>query len=154
MVKKKKIIFAVSLIFLILLLLVGLYIYFFSSMSRLPQGEYLYSDYNPSKEYKINVFLCRNSLSSDAIRCERETLNTGEKENIYWCYKRSRADIKWLDDYEVVINDEKINILTEKYDWRKDRYFKEDYEQLDEIINPDSTDTFTEGVNAKLSKIK
>ena len=54
----------------------------------------------------------------------------------------------------MVINDEKINILTEKYDWRKDRYFKEDYEQLDEIINPDSTDTFTEGVNAKLSKIK
>ena len=105
------------------LLLYGLFFFFFRSMSRLPEGEYIYSTSNPTGEYSINVYFCYSSLSADAVRAETENTENGKLKNIYWCYRRSSAEIKWTGDYEAVINGEKLNILKDRYDWRKDRHF-------------------------------
>jgi len=81
----------------------------------------LYSNNNPTVEYRVNIYICRNSLSEDAVRAEKENTENGKRRNIYWCYRQSDAKIKWVDNYEIVINGEKLNILNDSYDWRKDK---------------------------------
>mgnify|MGYP004607503733 FL=1 len=121
--KRKRVLRCIIVIIAAALLLYGLFFYFFRSMSRLPEGEYLYSSNNPTGEYRVNVYLCYSSLSADAVRAETENTDNGKRRNVYWCYRRSSAEIKWTGDYEAVINGEKLNILKDRYDWRKDRHF-------------------------------
>ena len=123
--KNKRVFRCIIVILATALLLYGLFFYFFRSMSRLPEGEYLYSSNNPTGEYRVNVYLCYSSLSADAVRAETENTDNGKRRNIYWCYCKSSAEIEWTGDYEAVINGEKLNILKESYDWRKDRDFDE-----------------------------
>ena len=123
--KSKRVFRCIIVIIAAALLLYGLFFYFFRSMSRLPEGEYLYSSNNPTGEYRVNVYLCYSSLSADAVRAETENTDNGKQRNIYWCYRKSSAEIEWTGDYEAVINGEKLNILKESYDWRKDRDFDE-----------------------------
>lgn len=123
--KSKRVFRCIIVIIAAALLLYGLFFYFFRSMSRLPEGEYLYSSNNPTGEYRVNVYLCYSSLSADAVRAETENTDNGKRRNIYWCYRKSSAEIEWTGDYEAVINGEKLNILKESYDWRKDRDFDE-----------------------------
>ena len=123
--KNKRVFRCIIVIIAAALLLYGLFFYFFRSMSRLPEGEYLYSSNNPTGEYRVNIYLCYSSLSADAVRAETENTDNGKRRNVYWCYRKSSAEIEWTGDYEAVINGEKLNILKESYDWRKDRDFDE-----------------------------
>ena len=123
--KSKRVFRCIIVIIAAALLLYGLFFYFFRSMSRLPEGEYLYSSNNPTGEYRVNVYLCYSNLSADAVRAETENTDNGKRRNIYWCYRKSSAEIEWTGDYEAVINGEKLNILKESYDWRKDWDFDE-----------------------------
>ena len=129
--KSKRVFRCIIVIIAAALLLYGLFFYFFRSMSRLPEGEYLYSSNNPTGEYRVNVYLCYSSLSADAVRAETENTDNGKRRNIYWCYRKSSAEIEWTGDYEAVINGEKLNILKESYDWRKDR----DFDKKEELNN-------------------
>ena len=119
----KKMLKAVIIFLAAVLLAYGIFFYLFRSMSRLPEGELLYQDINPTGEYRVNMYLCHSSLSADAVRAETENTENGKRKNIYWCYRQSDAELKWTGDYEVIINGHKLNILRDKYDWRKDRDF-------------------------------
>ena len=83
--KNKRVFRCIIVIIAAALLLYGLFFYFFRSMSRLPEGEYLYSSNNPTGEYRVNVYLCYSSLSADAVRAETENTDNGKRRNVYWC---------------------------------------------------------------------
>ncbi len=43
----------------------------------------------------------------------------GKNKNIYWQYDCSEADIYWIDETTVSINDVELNVLKDTYDYRK-----------------------------------
>lgn len=92
----------------------------FPSMENLPTGDLLNSYPSPNGENLINVYLCDGGATVDfAIRGEVVRLD-GTKKNIYWEYHCDQADVEWLSDDTVVINDQTLNIYTDVYDWRKE----------------------------------
>lgn len=93
---------------------------FFGSMHFLPKGRLLFSSTSPEKEYEIHVYLSEKSLSADAVRCEVKNRATGKTRNIYWEYRKSDAEVEWIEETVVSINGRTLNILTDSYDWRKD----------------------------------
>ncbi|MBQ5815917.1 MAG: DUF5412 domain-containing protein [Oscillospiraceae bacterium] len=89
-------------------------------MKNLPQGELIATQSSPNGAYTVNAYLCDGGATVDyAIRCEIVTNETGQKRNIYWNYKEETAEISWIDDTTVKINDKTLNILTDHYDWRE-----------------------------------
>lgn len=90
------------------------------NLNRLPHGKFLTSSYSPDKTYLVNAYLFEGNATTDfAVRCEVVTVSTNEKRNIYWQYHQETADIRWLDDSTVFINEIKLNVLTDSYDYRE-----------------------------------
>jgi len=107
----------------IIIILVGSIIIFiynnFYNINNIPNGEHIESILSPNEHYKITSYIIKgDSLSKDAIRVELENTQTQKKKNIYWNYPQSDVTIKWLDDSTIQINDIKLNIYKDKYDWR------------------------------------
>lgn len=92
----------------------------FPSMESLPVGEFVESYPSPNSENILNIYLCAEGATVDfAIRGEVEK-SDGTKKNIYWEYHCDSAEVEWLSDDTVVINDKTLNINTDAYDWRKE----------------------------------
>ncbi len=90
-----------------------------SCMSTLPQGEFMKTSVSPDGEYRVNAYLCNGGATVDyAVRCEAETVSTGEKRNIYWEYHCEEAKIAWVDERTVVINGIELDVVEDSYDWR------------------------------------
>ncbi len=87
-------------------------------MENLPSGELLNSYPSPSGENTVNIYLSDGGATVDfAIRGEA-VKSDGTKKNIYWEYHCSDAQVEWLSDDTVVINDRILNIDTDVYDYR------------------------------------
>ncbi|WP_168193833.1 DUF5412 family protein [Lysinibacillus sp. SGAir0095] len=57
--------------------------------------------------------------------CQEQTIRLEidfgkEKRKIYWKYDESKANVEWLDNVTIKINDQTLNIFNDKYDWRQD----------------------------------
>lgn len=92
----------------------------FRGMDNLPKGEFLASYDSPSTDYSVNIYLCGGGATVDfSIRGELVENNNGSKKNIYWSYHEQEADVEWLDEETVVINDRTLNVLKDVYDFRK-----------------------------------
>lgn len=89
------------------------------NMNDLPKGEFMDSFKSPDSTYTVNSYLCSGNATTDfSVRCEVVKNKTGETRNIYWDYHQEEANVKWLDDENVEINNHKINVINESYDWR------------------------------------
>lgn len=90
-------------------------------MRNIPEGKYIESIESPNKEYKLNAyFIDGGSLSGDSIRVELENISTNKIKNIYWGYPYSKVNMEWFDNDVVIINDKKLNIHKDTYNWKND----------------------------------
>lgn len=103
------------------LALISYFIYWaFYDMNRLPKGEFLVQSTSPNKEYTIKAYVSKgNATNSDAVRAELIfNKNNKKTKTIYWNYRENEAKIVWLDDNIVKINDVKLEVPKEKFDFR------------------------------------
>jgi hypothetical protein len=100
----------------------GVYRTFFDT-SHLPKGDLIGQLESTSGLYQINTYLVNGGATVDfSIRGELVYLKKNENpKNIYWNYHESESDIRWLDDQTVIINGHKLNVKTDKFDWRKEK---------------------------------
>ena len=121
---KKKIVILLFSLLLVLILIVGFIIFrVFFSLQSVPQGELIRSIQSPDRKYVIKTYFHQgNSLSADAVRGELVDLKRQKKKNIYWNFHDEDPYVKWLNNSEVLIGNQKLNILKgETYDWRNDQ---------------------------------
>jgi hypothetical protein len=115
---KKKII--IMFLFIIAVFSYGIYWAFFD-MGRLPQGELISEVTSPNGKYTIKAYVSEGSLSAPAVRGELNYNNEKKKpKNIYWNYREDKADSEWVDNTTVIINGHKLNVLQDRFDWRKE----------------------------------
>lgn len=89
--------------------------------SHIPEGKLITSSVSPNGTYKVNAYRWDGGATTDtAIRGEVESLETGQKRNIYWQYHEYSAEIKWVSDEIVVFNGVTLNVKNDMYDYRKD----------------------------------
>lgn len=91
-------------------------------MDNLPTGELMETVCSPDGTYQVNSFLVSGNATVDfCVRCEVIENATQEKRNIYWEYRCEKASVKWIDNKTVEINGKPLNVITDSYDWRKQR---------------------------------
>ncbi|AMA74780.1 hypothetical protein ACH33_14585 [Aneurinibacillus sp. XH2] len=98
------------------------YVYYslFYSMSNLPKGDFIKKVDSPDKNYTIQMYIVNGGATvSTAVRGELITNKKGTKKNIYWDYKTSDTNVKWLDNDTVSINGHEINVEKDVYDFRR-----------------------------------
>lgn len=98
-------------------------ILFFSrcGMDNLPKGDFIESSVSPNKNYTVNAYLFGGNATTDyAIRCEVVYNSSGKTRNIYWNYHEDTVDMKWIDENTIDINNHRINVIDESYDFRDD----------------------------------
>ncbi|MBM7602728.1 hypothetical protein JOC75_000698 [Metabacillus crassostreae] len=103
--------------------LVGYVIYWaFFDMNRLPTGAYLTEVTSPDGTYTLKAYVANGgATTSYSIRGELVFNERKSKtKNIYWNYEEDTANISWTDDDTVVINGHSLDVLDEKYDFRRE----------------------------------
>ncbi len=112
----KKIIIAVLVV--IAILSYGIYWAFFD-MGRLPKDKFLSEVISPGGEYSIKAYVSESSLSAPAVLGELNFISKRKRpKNIYWNYREDHADIEWVDNFTVIINGHKLNVLKDTFDFR------------------------------------
>ncbi|MED0676191.1 DUF5412 family protein [Aneurinibacillus thermoaerophilus] len=118
---KKKVLLGLIILILIFAGVIG-YVYYslFYSMSNLPKGDFIKKVDSPDKNYTIQMYIVNGGATvSTAVRGELITNKKGTKKNIYWDYKTSDTNVKWLDNDTVSINGHEINVEKDVYDFRR-----------------------------------
>lgn len=88
----------------------------------LPEGTLIKSSVSPNGKYQVNAYLCDGGATVDqAVRAEVVFIDTSETRNIYWQYHAYDAQIEWVSDELVTVNDITLNIFHDMYDYRKRR---------------------------------
>ena len=71
---------------------------------------------SPNGSSRIDVYLVSNSLGN-AVRCDYVTGETHT--NIYWQTNSDKAEVKWLSERSITINNVPLNVKTDKFDSRR-----------------------------------
>ena len=107
------------LLFAVIFVSISLFIY--RQATTLPNGELLRTSTSPNGNYTIMAYLCDGGATTDqAIRAEVLDNVSGKVRNIYWQYHAYDAEITWLSDTLVRINDVELDVRTDSFDYRKD----------------------------------
>jgi len=92
----------------------------FRGMDNLPKGDFISAYDSPLKSYTLNIYLCGGGATVDfSIRGELVNNDDDSQKNIYWSYHEQEAEVEWLDAETVIINERKLNVLQDVYDFRK-----------------------------------
>ncbi|MBF8984581.1 hypothetical protein IZY60_13625 [Lutibacter sp. B2] len=94
---------------------------FDTSIDSLPKGDLISEVQSPNATYTIKAYISSGgSTTANAIRGELNFNNTRNKpKNIYWNYREDKAVIKWVDNDTVIINGHELDVLDERFDFRK-----------------------------------
>lgn len=117
----KIILLVISIPIILTMSLLGIFVYkFFISMESLPKGEFLTEESSPDGKYTLKAYVTNGgATTSYAIRGELVfNEKSGKTKNIYWNYREEDAEISWLDNDTVIINNRTLNVPKEKYDFR------------------------------------
>ncbi|MET3505368.1 DUF5412 family protein [Halalkalibacter oceani] len=87
------------------------------------KGELIESVTSPNGNYLANVYLINEGGATVApqIRVAIDSQNGNNEFNdktIYWEYRIDNADVMWIDDEHVKINDKGLNIHTDSYNYK------------------------------------
>lgn len=118
--KAKKVIkkLLISAVVIILVVVLGIY-YLFFDIQRFDGEEILKTSVSPDNRYTVTAYLHNGGATVDYSVLGTVTDNkTGIKRNIYWQYHCYYAEIEWIDDTTVIINDVELNVKKDTYDWR------------------------------------
>lgn len=104
---------------ILLILLFTLFVYHeFYDTNHISGGDLLEESFSPNKQYILKAYrIDGGALSANSVRVE--LINNGSVKNIYFNYPENNVKITWLDETTVEINGKQLNILKDKYDWRK-----------------------------------
>ena len=96
--------------------------HFFFSMQQLPEGEVLTEEISPGGDYTVKGYVSRSGATvADAVRGEViYHKKRDKKKNIYWGYRESGADIRWIDEHTVSINGVELDVRKDVHDFRKE----------------------------------
>ena len=86
----------------------------------MPQGQEILQEVpSPNGEDTIIVYLNNGgATTSYAILCSVRDNQTGKERNIYWQEDRMEANVQWLDEDTVIINNIELHVWKETYDYR------------------------------------
>lgn len=105
--------------FLIFLFSYGIY-HFFSTQGVDGQ-ELINKSTSPDGKYTVSAYLNNGGATTAwAVLCSVENNETGRERNIYWNYNCSEAEIIWIDNDTVTINDIELDLPYDTYDFRYD----------------------------------
>ena len=121
-------------LFLLLAIVVLANLFFFardafrSDINDLPEGKLLFSTMSPDEQqaYTVQVYQIKDETGvKDAVRAQ--LVNNADKttKNIYWQVGETNALVSWESDYVVVINDIRIDVRNQVYDWRYPKVVEE-----------------------------
>ncbi|NVK84917.1 MAG: hypothetical protein HWE21_11395 [Cytophagia bacterium] len=99
------------------------YLYYSTNyaMYNLPHGDFIQEIKSPEGDLSIKIYIYSPALSANAIRGELVFNSADEKpKNIYWCLYENDAEVKWIDNRTVSINEKVIDVFKEKFDWRNE----------------------------------
>lgn len=119
--KVKVILLVTSIPITVILVLLGIFLYtFFVSMESLPKGEFLVEESSPDGKFTLKAYVTNGgATTSYAVRGELVfNEKNGKTKNIYWNYREEDAEIFWVDNDTVIINNHTLNVPKEKYDFR------------------------------------
>jgi len=89
-------------------------------MESLPKGEFLVEESSPDGKFTLKAYVTNGgATTSYAVRGELVfNEKNGKTKNIYWNYREEDAEISWVDNDTVIINNHTLNVPKEKYDFR------------------------------------
>ncbi|UDK97001.1 hypothetical protein EYB33_12095 [Lysinibacillus sphaericus] len=117
--KKKWLLFS-TLLFILLVSTYGIYDFLDVDLDELPEGELLSEHPSPSGDYIARAFLIDQGGATvrTALRVE---IDYGHKtKTIYWCYDENKVNLKWLGKNTIEINNHKLDIFKDTYNWKED----------------------------------
>lgn len=89
------------------------------------QQDLLQSVESPNGEYTINTYRENCGATTDFV-VTGELCNKNNKcKEIYTCYHEDDSFVYWIDDQNVFINNKKLNIYNDKYDWHDDDNYQD-----------------------------
>ena len=107
--------------FLLITTLITAKIFFYPSLGSVTlDGAEKVSEYtSPDNSYKLNLYLYGGVLLKwdYSYIGELENVKTSEKKNILWLPPVS-PDIQWIDNKTLMVDEEKINIIKDTFDFR------------------------------------
>jgi hypothetical protein len=96
--------------------------YLFFDMGRLAEGTLITEESSPDGTYTVRAYLVEHGATvANTVRGELVFNNMVRKpKNIYWNYREEEAEIYWIDEDTVVINEKELDVPGEVYDFRRD----------------------------------
>ena len=85
-------------------------------INDLPEGKFFISSFSPEESSRVDFYIVKNSMGT-AVRGEK--VEGDSHTNIYWQTGIDSVNVKWLDEYGVVINEIPLNLNTDKFDSRR-----------------------------------
>ncbi|QJA08626.1 DUF5412 domain-containing protein [Romboutsia sp. CE17] len=93
----------------------------FSDIQRINGQEYITESTSPDGKYTVTAYLNNGGATTDyAVLATLKNNKNGKTKNIYWQYHCEEADIEWLSDDTIKINEVELNVKNEIYDYRKE----------------------------------
>lgn len=119
---KKKVLLSLLILLLIFGGILG-YVYYllFYSMSNLPEGKFVKQVDSPDKSYSVRMYVVEGSATvATTVRGELLKNKKGTKKNIYWDYRITDTNVRWVDPDTVSINGHQLDVEKDIYDFRRE----------------------------------
>ena len=121
MTKRKKYIKICIIIAIVVIGIVYSIKWSFSDIQRINGQEYITESTSPDGKYTVTAYLNNGGATTDyAVLATLKNNKNGKTKNIYWQYHCEEADIEWLSDDTIKINEVELNVKNEIYDYRKE----------------------------------
>ncbi len=85
----------------------------------LPQGYPGQTLQSPNGDFEAQVYHMSGFLDYKDIRVDVVNNQTGKKKMIYYDFVDKALDIMWVEDYTLKIEDKTLNVVSDKFDYRK-----------------------------------
>ncbi|WJV29712.1 DUF5412 domain-containing protein [Rossellomorea sp. AcN35-11] len=92
----------------------------FFDIQRLQPGELITDEVSPDGSYTVKTYLGNGGATVNYAVLGVLYFNNKENEpkHIYWDYEEQEGKIRWVDKDTVIINDVKLNVPEDTYDYR------------------------------------
>ncbi|MDD4369854.1 MAG: DUF5412 family protein [Anaerostipes sp.] len=117
----KKKIFLICMVFIgIIVCISGYLVYHFMwDTQSVPKGELQKIVQSPKGDYRANIYSGTGDATVDSsVLVEIENNKTKETKNIFWEYHCDNVKVNWLSENTIKINEKKMNINKDVYDFR------------------------------------
>lgn len=92
----------------------------FLDIQRINGQEYLNESTSPNGVYTVTAYLNNGGATVDyAVLGRLKNNRNGKTKNIYWQYHCEKAEMEWVNDETLKINDQQLNVKNEIYDYRR-----------------------------------